>query len=449
MNSHRIILIGTLGIAQWVLAADWPHLLGPTWSMTTSEPWPPVTSQTWRVVWSVPKGEGFAAPAVVGTTVVLAHRIGEEICIDAYDIETGQRRWRFARPTDYRDRYGYNGGPRAPAVVANDRVIALGPDGGLDVVGLKDGHPIWSRDLCREFNTGRNFFGSGATPLVLGHRVIVNIGTGTGPCVRAFSLSDGTLLWTAGHGWSAGYAAPVPATLYGRRCVVCFTGGESDPPNGGLLVLDEESGQELARFAWRGRRFESVNAAPPTIIGNRIVISECYGAGTVMVQIEPDGRITPVWTNRAVGVHFMQPVVVSGMWVGVTGHGPGDTALVALDLDTGTELWREPLQWNEVACLPSGPRAVPVRMGRGWLVSTPTGVLGSSELGHFFSLRIRREGCAVEGRCRVFLATQTWAPPVWAHRKLFLVRNTDDLETAQGSALFCLEPGNPPEVAAQ
>lgn len=140
--------------------------------------------------------------------------------------------------------------------------IRAGADGILEAVDLADGRRAWTLDLHARFGTRQNFFGAGATPLVEGGRVIVNVGS-PGPCLAALDVSDGRVVWTAGDGWSAGYAAPVAATIHGRRRLLCFTGGDSDPPDGGLLVVDAATGRETWRFPWRGRRRESVNAAPP------------------------------------------------------------------------------------------------------------------------------------------------------------------------------------------
>ncbi len=420
--------------------ADWTHLLGPNLDMSTPERgWParPPTEGL-RLEWTYEKGEGYAAPVVAKGRVFLGHRLGDEAAVDCLDLETGRRLWRFSRLTAYVDRYNYNGGPRCSPVVAGDRLFMLGADAQLEALDACDGRLLWRRDLAADYRLRQNFFGMGATPLVERNRLIIVIGAPDGgPCVVALDVADGREVWASGHGWSAGYAAPVTATVHNRRFVLVFTGGENRPPDGGLLVLDPETGRELDRFPWRGRRHESVNAAPPLVVGDRVLISECYGAGTVLLRIGPDGRLSPMWTNRQVGVHFMQPLACDGCAVLVTGHGPGDSALVALDLETGLERWRDRMRWTESLPLPAGPQSVTVGLMRGWLVDAGGQILALGELGHLLWLRLSCERVETLGRIRLFLARQTWSPPALSHGRLLVAQNESDLLDGSPPKLWC------------
>ena len=64
-----------------------------------------------------------------------------------------------------------------------------------------------------------------------------------------------------------------------------LTGGESRPPVGGLLVIDQQSGKKLAQFPWRAQRYESANAVPPLpILNEKVFLSECYGKGSIILD---------------------------------------------------------------------------------------------------------------------------------------------------------------------
>src|SRR5262249_39373019 len=156
-------------------------------------------------------------------------------CLQA---ETGRRFWRYAYPTAYRDRYGWNNGPRCPPVSDGEYVYTFGAEGKLHCLKLTTGQVLWRRDILPEVRPRESFFGVGTTPLIEGDLLIVNVGANGGPCVAAFDKRTGKMVWGAGNEWGPSYASPIPATIYGRRRVFVFAGGESRPSTGGVLCLD-------------------------------------------------------------------------------------------------------------------------------------------------------------------------------------------------------------------
>ena len=124
----------------------------------------------------------------------------------------------------------------------------------------------------------------------------------------------------------------------GKHRVLVFAGGESRPPAGGLMCIDPADGKVDFSFPWRGTRRESVNASSPVVIGNQVFISECYGAGGVLLNIETRSRPKPVWENPDFGTHFMTAIPKDGYLYGVDGHGPEDAFLCCIELSTGHEM---------------------------------------------------------------------------------------------------------------
>src|SRR5215217_7623072 len=118
--------VGTRG------GADWPRFLGPAGTGVSPETgirtdW----SGGLRVLWQLPIGEGYCAPVVAGDRLFHFDRHGAQARVRAYGTESATEIWRFEYPTDYRDKYGYDGGPRACPVVDGDRVYIYGPEGML------------------------------------------------------------------------------------------------------------------------------------------------------------------------------------------------------------------------------------------------------------------------------------------------------------------------------
>ena len=96
-----------------VWADDWPCFMGPTHDGVSAETnlvarWP---EQGPPLMWKMDVGLSYSAPSVVKGALYLFHRIGGEEVLECLDAATSARRWQASYPTDYVDRYGYNGGP--------------------------------------------------------------------------------------------------------------------------------------------------------------------------------------------------------------------------------------------------------------------------------------------------------------------------------------------------
>ncbi len=429
-------------LAPGAVTADWPSFLGPTHNMVSPETalLKNFPADGLRPVWEMKKGEGFAAPAILGDQLILFHRVGEEEVVDCVRTTDGQRFWRHATPSAYRDRYGFNSGPRASPVIARGCVFTLGAEGRLQCLDLANGQLLWHRALLTEFDLAQNFFGVGATPLVEGDFLIVNVGAPAGPCVAAFDLATGKLVWGSGIEWGPSYASPIPATVHGKRRVFVFAGGESKPATGGLLALDPATGRIDFTFPWRGKRYESVNAASPVIIGNQIYLGECYGAGGVLLAAQPDGTARQVWTNPTFGMHFMSAIHRDGFLYGVHGHGPSDADLVCVELATGKERWRAQPTWQEKVPSPRGPRDLNVGFFRASLLHVADGrTLCLGEFGHLAWLDLAPDAYKELGRTWLFAATETWTPPVLSRGLLYVCQNTKDTVNNAPPRLLCYD----------
>src|SRR5205807_269335 len=64
-------------LAAGAVTSDWPCLLGPDHNETSPETHllQRFPAEGPRVVWEIEKGEGYAAPAVLGDRLVLFHRV--------------------------------------------------------------------------------------------------------------------------------------------------------------------------------------------------------------------------------------------------------------------------------------------------------------------------------------------------------------------------------------
>lgn len=404
---------------------DWPCFLGPRHNGVSSETGLLKTLPP-PLLWEWSKGTGYSSPSVAAGRLVFFHRLGGLETIDCLDPETGRSLWRYQYPTEFEDRYGYNNGPRANPVIDDGLVYTIGAEARLKCLRLADGTVVWQRDLREEFKLRQDFFGVASTPLVEGPHLIVNAGA---PTVAAFDKRTGKTAWTADNGWGPSYASPIPATVHGKRRVFVFAGGESQPPTGGLLMIDPANGKIDFAFPWRSRSYESVNAASPLIDGNRVLISASYRTGSAMLEIQSDMKPKPLWTTQEFGLHFNTPILHDGHIYGFDGRNEPDASLACIDAATGKLKWRTVLEWQE--------RGRPMSLYRGQLLRVDERYLALGEFGHLCWLDLSPDGCRELGRTWLFAARETWSPPVLSRGLLYLAQHTRDALNGKGPRLLC------------
>lgn len=140
---------------------DWPRFLGPRGDGTSSlaEITLPWATAGPRIVWHAEMGEGYGAPAVALGRIVLFDRMGNQARLRCLQAETGQQLWSVSDPTDYRDSFGYDGGPRCCPVIAGDSVLTFAADGLLSCRSLADGSLLWQIDTAARYHVVKNFSG--------------------------------------------------------------------------------------------------------------------------------------------------------------------------------------------------------------------------------------------------------------------------------------------------
>ena len=393
--------------------ADWPRLLGPADNATSPETklLRELPKAGPRILWEFPKGGGFGGPAIVGEKLVIFNRVEEREVVECLNAETGKSVWKHDYAAPYSPRYGGSTGPRTSPVIDAGRVFTFGIAGHLHALDLTNGKVIWQHDLAREFSMGPTFFGYGSTPLVMGSRLIVQIGgevAGKNVNTAAFDTATGELLWTAAHEWVASYASPIPATLHGRECVLVYAGGMSRPPTGGLLIIDAANGAVLGSATHRADIAESVSASSPVVIGSRVFVSEAYSAGGACFEVAPDFSMKPVWTAENFGLYWMTPLVRDGCIFGFAGMSERLAELVCHDIASGKELWRSDLGGG---------------FGRASLLAVDGGVLCLGEFGDLAWLDLLPKGVSIKSRAKLFNAPETWTLPAISNGRLYVSQN--------------------------
>jgi outer membrane protein assembly factor BamB len=324
--------IGALLIAFLGLGADWPQHLGPQRDNVSPETglaraWP---KDGPKAIWDKKAGAGWSGPVVAGERAILFHRIDNDEIVDCVEAATGKTIWRQSYKTRYVDDFGFDSGPRATPLIADGKVFTLGAEGELTAFDLAKGDVLWQKNLNKEYNPPKGFFGVATSPILATGKLIINVGA-KGAGVVAFDPKNGKEIWKASdHGVS--YSSPVAAKINGEELAIFFT-------RQGLLALTADKGEVRYEHPWRPRLNASVNAATPIVAGNRIFLTASYSLGAILLEAVKEG-VNQVWSNdTSLSCHFNTPVLVNERLFGIDGRQEGKPQLRCVEWKTGKVLW--------------------------------------------------------------------------------------------------------------
>lgn len=323
-----LVTLALLGIA-----ADWPNLHGPNRDGHSTEvgfqwDWPKTGP---AVAWKLDVGSGWAGVTASNGVAFLFHRVGDDEVLFALDPEKGTEKWKYAARTKYRDEFNFDDGPRCTPVIAGGRIFTLGANGDLHAIDEKKGTKLWHRNILTDYKVAKGFFGVGASPIVVGDKLLVNVG-GKAAGIVAFDVETGKEKWKATDD-AASYSSPIALTVGGKPRVAFLT-------RAGLVVLDPSDGTVTFTKEFRARLDASVNAASPVRHGEELFLTSSYGVGGVVLK--PKGtEWDDVWANdKSLSCHYNTPVLVGDFLYGIDGRQEGGGArLRCVEWTTGDVKW--------------------------------------------------------------------------------------------------------------
>jgi outer membrane protein assembly factor BamB len=292
-----------------VSGGEWPAFRGPHGNGVADETELPLKwSATENIAWKVPlPGPGASSPIVWGDRVFVTAFTGtraSEIVrhVLCFDRGTGAKRWQkdYAAPlpeNDFAKQIRQHGLTTNTPATDGKRVFVYFGRGGLFALDL-DGNPLWQADLGEGFNV----YGSGASPLLDGDRVIINACAESRQLV-ALDQATGKMLWKShidGMCWSTPIVVePAP----GKKEVLLNSGG-------GLYGHDVETGKQL----WNVDIVATYNGTTP-VVKDDIAYVMNQGVGEKeFVAVRGGGRgdvskSHVLWTQN-VGAAYTSPLVV-------------------------------------------------------------------------------------------------------------------------------------------
>ncbi len=422
-------------------AEDWPHFLGPRGNGISSETglidkWP---VEGPPLIWEKTVGTGYSAPSVRNGRLVLHHRIDKEEVVECFEAASGKAHWRYPYPSGFIDPYGYNNGPRCTPLLTSNRCYTFGAEGKLLCLDLHTGKLIWQRDTSADWNVPQAFFGVGSTPILEGDLLIVMVGGQPNSGVVAFEAATGKTIWenVGEKTWNglpkkdwrgeplvdwtredkqASYASPIAATIHGKRHVFCLM-------RQGLVSLNPLTGKVNFNRWFRTPVPESVNAATPVILDDKVFISAAYyRIGALLLQVKPDGtNYDEAWRSTALELHWMTPIHNEGFLYAFSGRNEPDSRFRCVEFKTGKVMWERNEQWR-----PYSSKQPPV-YGRGSLILADGKLIAIGEGGLLGMFKPNPK--QAEEICRFQppqLHYPCWAAPVLSEKKLYL-RSEDRL----------------------
>jgi outer membrane protein assembly factor BamB len=342
---------------------DWPKFLGPTGDGKSSEKniltdW---SDGKLKLLWKIETGEGYAMGSVAKGRFYHFGRVKERANLRCLDAATGAQQWEFTYDSDYQDLYGYDSGPRTSPIIDDGLVYIYGVEGMLHCLDALSGKVVWKQNLNERFGVIQNFFGVASTPVIYEDLILVMVGGSpqesqkvppgalgqvkpnqAGIC--AFNKKTGELTYSCVDDL-ASYCSLKLAMLEGEPVLLAWM-------RGSLFGMTPRSGKIKFEFPWRARILESVNASMPVVHNGQVLISECYGKGSVLLDPAKlksvAGKIKPavVWSDdqkraKAMAAHWNTPIVIGDSMYGCSGRHSAQAELKCVDWQTGDVNWTQ------------------------------------------------------------------------------------------------------------
>jgi outer membrane protein assembly factor BamB len=331
---HRTALALVLLIPLTALADNWPGWRGPTADGVSREKGLPGQLSAKDIRWKVPvRGAGVSCPVVWGERIFLTAsegRLNNRLHVYCHHRRDGRLLWHTrlfgSAPTDL---YA-PGGMAVPTPAADGkRLFVLFGTGDLACLDF-DGKPLWIRSLAEEYGPFRNRWGMGASPILVGGLVVVQVDHYARSYLLAVDAGTGATRWKTDRSANVNWSSPLPVTT--KAGVQLVTVGTYR-----AVGYDARTGAEL----WSVRGLQEQCIPTPVALGERVFLTSAEGT----LALRLDGRTGDVtdtnilWRNRRAALTVPSALAYAGHV-----YFPGDRGVVTcVDAATGKQVWKERL----------------------------------------------------------------------------------------------------------
>ncbi len=391
---------------------QWPQYGGAARNFITAKV--TVTADAAPVIWRRPLGEGTSGIVSDGRSLFTMYSVpdnpkadnGVEVVV-AIDAANGKTLWDFRSPVErLKGQESYSNDPVRPQstpAIWKNRVCTLGYAGALRCFDSVSGKQVWQHDLVTEFGATPVQFGFSASPLIYRDQFIVHVG-GKKATLIAFKADTGEAVWQSAPA-EPSYASPVVITIGNEDQIVQVT-------RDAVVSVAAKSGEN--RWSYSMPEAGLTNVPTPIVLPNNQILMSSQGMhGSQLLKITGKGgscKAEAVWSNTRAQFFYCNWMVD-----GATAYGNASSFLVAIDLATGKELWRE-RGYGESNQLRAGDETI-ILHGDGKLTRcrlTPKGI------------EVKASFQALNSRC--------WAPPTLVGDTLY-VRDTKEIAAIRTGAI--------------
>jgi outer membrane protein assembly factor BamB len=270
------ICSGCLTLEAANLPAVWPQFRGPESRGIAENAKPPIQfGPETNLMWKTEVPAGHSSPIVVSDRIIFNAAEGKKLLTCAIDRKTGRNLWRAEVSVEHLEKF-HEANTAAPCTPATDgqHVVSYLPSFGLIAHDL-DGRELWRKPMSLP-QTFRSQ-GSGASPLIAGGRVIVELPVESAVDIIAVRTTDGSEAWKISQPLrTMGWGTPVTWKEGAGECFGLIFGGQ-------FSAYGLTDGKEL----WSVKGLGAEACATPVVMGDRILLR---AAG---VQGEPANMTIP------------------------------------------------------------------------------------------------------------------------------------------------------------
>jgi outer membrane protein assembly factor BamB len=296
-----------LVILASAVCADWNQWRGPNRDgkvvgFQLPNPLPKQLTRRWKVE----VGAGHSSPLVVGNSVFVFTRQGDNEVVRCLELATGKEVWQQSYPAPYEMNpaaQGHGKGPKSTPVYADGRLCTLGISGILSCFDAKTGRVVWRHEFSKNFKTTSPLYGAAMSPVVDNGLLIVHVGGHDDGALVAFDVRTGTVRWRwAGDG--PGYSSPIVVNIGGVRQVITQTQKM-------CVGVSAATGQLLWSLPFTTKY--DMNIVTPVVVEDKVIFGG-YHQPTFAVRVrKSDGawRAEKVWQTTD-ATFFMSTPVASG-----------------------------------------------------------------------------------------------------------------------------------------
>lgn len=340
MNRRRFVALSASALAVYGIdplaraaaaTGDWPQWRGPERNGISRETgllksWPAGGPPQ---VWTINNlGEGYGSLAIKGDRIFVQGSASSASILFCLNRADGKVIWQAALGPKVNE--GRGNGPRGTPTVDVDRVYVLTENGDLACLRVRDGSPIWRRNILKDFNGKNPGWLISESPLVDGDKVIVTPG-GPGASVVALDKMSGKIVWTSKDlSDGAHYASPIVADIGGVRTIMTYTSSAAV----GLRASDGK-----LMWSYKPVANGTANIATPVFADNKVFYTSAYGTGCALLDLSAvsgEVKAREIYFSKDMQNHHGGVVLVNGHI-----YGCSNSLLHCIEFATGKLKWRD------------------------------------------------------------------------------------------------------------